>query len=309
MVIGVNLPDEEYPLPDMHWARIRMLPLNQITISSRAHRETLEQLSAELPDALIHVRSDAIRPDQCEFSPVLDYRSTDHSGSLGECLEILRSRIPAERLFWVGGSELSSNEQACIAAKRLDRGLDADGEAIQRYAIWWREAAGQIKRQFPAVQIAVAPLGQGDPDRQWRWFRMLKRLGCYEQATYLADHNAFINRPFADREWGSRGIALRELLPELGLVHNLQAHDGGFLTRLGDRCRAEVYAKYLNWCADNGSYACVSLVLPDDSADSCRHTLWSSLPSLILHRSAEAADPIQCDSSQDVTPPIDLSSI
>ena len=64
------------------------------------------------------------------------------------------------------------------------------------------KAATQIKRQFPAVQMAVAPLGQGDPERQWRWFRMLKRLGCYQQATYLADHNAFINRPFGDRAIG-----------------------------------------------------------------------------------------------------------
>src|SRR5215212_6621105 len=110
MVIGVNLPDAEHPLSDSHWARIRALRPGQFTITSRVHLETLERLSSELPHALIHVRSLTVTPIRSESEGVLDYRPTSHSRTLGECLEALRRRVPAKRLFWVGGSELSKNQ-------------------------------------------------------------------------------------------------------------------------------------------------------------------------------------------------------
>jgi hypothetical protein len=104
----------------------------------------------------------------------------------------------------------------------------------------------------------VAPLSRSAPDQEARWLHELKSLGCYEQATYLADHSV-LDRPFDESSWCQQGLTLREFLPELGPVHNLEASDGGRLEALGITRRAELFARYLRWCASRGGYSCVSL--------------------------------------------------
>jgi hypothetical protein len=265
LLIGINLPDLAYPLPDEFWSAVRRMRPDQFTVISGAPSETLERVAVDFPGTSVHVRP--------RFSPelgawpryALDYRPAPGEANLGECLEMLRRHRSVEQVLWVGGVQLTLSRPSRVETAGLDEVWSTQRASVQSYAQWWRASVAQARLQFPGLPCAVAPLGQGAPDLEWRWFHELKSLGCYELATYLVDHNRFMDRPFADLNWGGRGLALRELLPELGPVHNLETHDGGRLAGLSASRRASVFARYLRWCEGSGGYACVSLF----SASTC----------------------------------------
>ncbi|MFN0070310.1 MAG: hypothetical protein ACKVVP_02325 [Chloroflexota bacterium] len=290
MLIGINLPQSADPLPEVLWARIRHLEIGQFTISSRVHHETIERMTADFPRALVHVwpwinADTGPWPDQ-----ILDYRPSPRDRTLGECLDSLRRSLPAAQVRWVGGYQLAVSEDSDVVTANRGQAGDSHSEAIEQYAGWWDIAVGEVSRQFPLIPAAVAPLSQGSPELEWRWLRALKILGCYDRANYLADHNRFLDRPFADRAWGGRGVALRELLPELGPVHNLETHDGGCLKNSDVRGRAAVYARYLQWCAASGSYATVSMFEPGHNLSDDQDPPWCFLTPAILQANAEMTE-------------------
>jgi hypothetical protein len=287
LLIGVNIPDSTDPLPESFWSAITPLGLDQFTLSSRSNVHTLDRLIECFPTALIHVRPCVGSDPRRWPRHILDYRPEMQTPSLGECLDRLCTGHPGQ-VLWVGGAQLTIPGLNCRVPKHPEDVWPPHLESIRAYADWWHDSVADVRRHFPSVPVAVAPLSQGSPVLEWRWFHALKSLGCYDQATYLADHNRFLNRPFADPNWGSRGIALRELLPELGPIHNLEAHDGGQLLALGAEAQAVAFDRYLQWCARQGSFACVSLLPPDIAI---RPWIASSLPLLahLFHRSHQAA--------------------
>ncbi len=305
MAVGVNMPYTDRTIPSKTWKLLDRLKPDEITLTSFLDEQALYRLCKDYPDALYHVRPRVgpinrswAKTYQQAGANVLTYRSWDTEQSLGACLDILLSRLP-DSPHPRGGNRVTvllGNEPSLEWAPAFPS-TDNVIKAGREYAVWYHNQVGVIRKEYAdEVSVAVAPLAEGDDNREMDLLAVLHEAGCYAIADVFADHNYFAvnDGPLNDDRWGARAGRAMDMIgwgdTQRGRARNTETNDNGDLYNSEGHLRTDAYAAYIRWAGGSGLFESVSLFTLPGAFDDDTKPGWWFLDNGIIDAVKEARD-------------------
>lgn len=286
-LFGANIPYTDRELPVWSKGLVERYRPEEVTLTSFASSDTLEFLHELGTVQLWHIRPRTgpvnrswSRTYAEQGANILTYRSWPSERSMQDAIDtLLVLGVPLDRICVLMGNEpclewapeWASPEQARVAANE--------------YADWYFEQGHALRSRYGGIELAPAPIGEGDAARELAMFETLSARGVYRDADRFADHNYFVDRVYDDPEWGGRGPAMMQHIigwpmAEKGRCRNTETNAGNELP--DPNARAAAFAGYFAWAARSGWYDSVSaFTLPGAPDDGAKPAWWYITPQTI----------------------------
>lgn len=174
-------------------------------------------------------------------SDILEYREWDSERSLRDVLNLLETHGKTLRV------QMGNEPDISMTVEPVDDPINMTN-AILSYMDWWAAEAPKIRAAFPGVQLAPAPISQGNRDRFLSWAGALNNL--YLDADFIVDHN-YLPIGGEPADWAERYKWYRLAYADKPLIIG-EFNDNGDHGGLSNVERAQRYAAYITQVANEG---------------------------------------------------------
>lgn len=253
MRVGANLPYDCDPAQiGGVVAFLERLGADELLIASHEPPALYEALARSFPRGLWHVR---VKGNLSWWpADVYDVEWPGEQSPVDVCRWLLARGIRPRVVLWnepdveLCPTDYRGDRWACDQPEERER-------ALERYVATTDRAIDALRSEFGGeVDLALAPLSQGNPER-FEWWR--GRLGpLYDQADFVAEHCYSDGRPHDDPDWGGRWRSWLDLGKPIDI---LEANDNGAFATQDPAERAADYADYVRGLEAEGLVRSVSL--------------------------------------------------
>lgn len=273
MRVGVTWPYDSFPqAPDATRDIFTRLNPDSVIIPSHAAAADFYWLFDNFPNLEFTIRQKT-GPGHLGTYPsdIIDYREWDSERSLGDSLFLLKTYGKTLRVI------LGNEPDIEMAAEPVDQNANLLA-AINAYELWWSIEAPKIRAAFPGVQLAPAPLSQGNYDRFLTWAPALNAV--YQDADFIVCHCYIPLGDMPPSQWGEQYRWFYARGADKPLIIG-ETNDNGQYGSLSDTERAQRYAAYIESVAASGMVDEVNtFTLPGGASDASAPSWWFLTPEM-----------------------------
>jgi len=243
MDIGAHFCYDRDRNDDRCWGLLDVLQPRAIVVMSHTDPADLERLAASYPIRhwLIRMKSGPEKLLGYPSDNMVDWKEWEVEQSTSDAIMRAKSLGKRPKVIVFNEPDIEVPPPDTNANDYIDRAIGVYLDAARRTINHLRDHWGD------ELDIALAPISEGDAFRAGRWFAALEPLP--PKVDFIAEHCYTNDRPYEDPDWGSRFRRWEGVIDRFGnqiAVHITEANDNGVHAGPGRAEDLAAYGRYVS---------------------------------------------------------------